>query len=103
MMRKTTYFKSRMRSKGQITVPNQIRELLNIGEGDGIIFYVRDGRVVIEREQTIDPEQAWFWSERWQQMEHAAQSDIDSGRVIQYNSIEEALDDLKGQDDDAED
>ena len=103
MMRKTTYFKSRMRARGQITLPNQIRELLNVGEGDGIIFYVRDGQVVIEREQTIDPEQAWFWSERWQQMEQAAQSDIDSGRVIQYNSIEEALDALKSQDDDAED
>lgn len=98
-----TYYKSRVRAKGQITLPNQVRELLNIDEGDGVIFYIREGRVVIERERTIDPDQAWFWSERWQQMEHAAQSDIDSGHVTHYNAIEEALDALKGQDEDAED
>lgn len=102
-MAKASYFKSRVRAKGQITLPNQIRELLNIAEGDGVIFYVREGRVVVEREQTIDPDQAWFWSERWQQEERAAQSDIDSDRVQQYNSIEEALDALKGQEGDAED
>jgi AbrB family looped-hinge helix DNA binding protein len=103
MTRSKTYYKSRVRAKGQITLPNPVRELLNLDEGDGVIFYVREGRVVIERERTIDPEQAWFWSERWQQMERAAQSDIDSGRVTQYSSIEEALDALKGQDEDAED
>lgn len=103
MKRNTTNYKSRVRAKGQITLPNPVRKLLNLGEGDGVIFYVREGRVVIEREQNIDPEQAWFWSERWQQMERAAQSDIDSGRVTEYNSIEEALDALKGQDEDAKD
>ncbi len=57
---------------------------------------------MIEREQTIDPEQSWFWSERWQQLERAAQSDIDSGRVMQYDSVEEALDALKRLEDDKE-
>ncbi len=102
-MEKPGYYKTRVRAKGQVTIPNQIRELLNVAEGDGLIFYVKEGRVVVEREQTIDPEQAWFWSERWQQLERAAQSDIVSGRVTQYRSVEEALDALKGQEGDAED
>ncbi len=102
-MEKPGYYKTRVRAKGQVTIPNQVRELLNVAEGDGLIFYVKEGRVIVEREQTIDPEQAWFWSERWQQMERTAQSDIDSGREKQYNSVDEALDALKGQEGDAED
>ncbi len=57
----------------------------------------------MEREQTIDPEQVWFCAERWQQMERSAQSDIDSDRVYEYNSIEEALNALKGREGEAED
>ena len=26
-----------------------------------------------------NPDQAWFWSERWQRMEQEAQADIDAG------------------------
>lgn len=28
-----------------------------------------------------DPDQAWFWTDRWQQLEREAQEDIDAGRV----------------------
>ncbi len=102
-MEKKRYYKTRVRAKGQVTIPNQVREMLNIEEGDGLIFYIKEGRVTVEREQTVDPEQTWFWSERWQRMEHAAQADIDSGRVSQYDTIDEALDALQGQTGDAED
>jgi antitoxin MazE len=102
-MEKRRYYKTRVRAKGQVTIPNQVREVLQVEEGDGLIFYVKEGRVMVEREQTVDPEQAWFWSERWQEMERAAQADIDSGLVRQYHSVDEALDALSGQAGDAED
>lgn len=96
---KTRTFKTRLRAKGQLTLPNQLRELLNVEEGDNLIFYVKGDRIILEREQTIDPEQAWFWAERWQKLEREAQADIDAGRVHRYSNAEDALKALEGDDD----
>jgi AbrB family looped-hinge helix DNA binding protein len=85
-------YKSRLRSKGQVTVPHEIRDLLGAEEGDDLLFYTdQAGRVIVSRSQIINPEQAWFWSKRWQRMEQEAQADIDAGRIVVYASITEAL------------
>lgn len=86
------YYKSRLRNKGQVTVPTEVRELLGVEEGDDLVFHLDEsGRVVISRAQMIPPDQAWFWSERWQRMERAAQADLDAGRVVEFGSVDEAL------------
>ena len=46
---------------------------------------------MIDRQRTIPPDQAWFWTERWQQMEREAQADIDAGRVHRYANVEESI------------
>jgi antitoxin PrlF len=85
-------YKSRLRNKGQVTVPQEIRNLLGAEEGDDLLFYTDEaGRVVVSRARVIDPEQAWFWNEHWQRMEKEAQADLESGRVVEYSSIAEAL------------
>ena len=92
MTQKDELFKTRLRTKGQITLPVEVRDLLSLNEGDDLIFRLTEGgRIIVERAITIPAEQAWFWSERWQRMEHAAQADIDAGRVDRYASIEEAV------------
>ncbi len=96
-MPEQTYFKTRLRKKGQITVPNQVREILSVEEGDDLAFYVsKSGKVMVDRLQTIPPDQAWFWTERWQKMEREAQADIDAGRVQQFDDVEAALEWLHG-------
>ena len=101
-MSEPTYFKTRLRKKGQITVPNQVRELLNVTEGDDLAFYVAEGgKVMVERLQTIPPDQAWFWTEHWQKMEREAQADLDAGQVQQFDNVEAMIDWLN--EDDAED
>ena len=71
-----TFYKTRLRPKGQITVPPEIRSLLEVGEGDDLLFSTdENGRVLISRAQVIPPDQAWFWTERWQQMEREAEAD----------------------------
>jgi AbrB family looped-hinge helix DNA binding protein len=85
-------YKSRLRNKGQITVPQEIRTFLGIEEGDDLLFYTDNaGRVLVSRAQIIDPGQAWFWSDRWQRMEQEAQTDLEAGRIVEYTSIAEAL------------
>ncbi len=98
-MEKKHYFKTRVRAKGQVTVPPKIREILGAEEGDNLIFHVKGGRVIVEKEKTISPEQAWFWSERWQQMEREAQEDVETGRVHRFSNVEDALAALESEED----
>jgi hypothetical protein len=39
-------------------------------------------------------DQAWFWTERWQQMESEAEEDVAAGRVATFESAEEYAADL---------
>ena len=39
---------SRVTTKGQITLPKGVREVLNAEEGDYIIFFKEEGRIFIE-------------------------------------------------------
>mgnify|MGYP001125114878 FL=1 len=101
-----TFYKTRLRTKGQITVPQEIRQMLNAEEGDDLLFSVdENGRIMMSRAQIIPPDQAWFWSERWQRIEKAAQADLEAGAVVEYMNVDDALAalDLIEATDDAED
>ena len=75
MESKKSNYKTRLRPKGQLTLPPEVRELLKVSEGSDVEFYRNElGQVVIQGVQTIAPEQAWFWSDRWQRiMAHLSQ------------------------------
>jgi len=101
-----SFYKTRLRPKGQVTVPPEIRSLLGAAEGDDLVFSTdENGRVVLSRAQIIPPDQAWFWSERWQALEHEAQADLASGRVTEFADLASALGSLEklAQSTDAED
>jgi len=75
-----------------------VRAVLNVNEGDDLVFIVDEhGRVSVQRLQTIPPDQAWFWSERWQRMEREVQVDIDAGRVERFPDIDSALEYLESE------
>lgn len=44
---------SRISSKGQVTVPKSIRQLLDLGEGDRLAFVQENGKVVITKASLI--------------------------------------------------
>ena len=44
---------SRISSKGQVTIPKTIRELLNLNEGDRVAFLEDNGKVVITKASLI--------------------------------------------------
>ena len=99
-MNRIESYRSRLRTKGQVTLPSEVRKLLSISEGEDLIFRVdENGQVVVERAISIPADQAWFWTERWQKMEREAQADIDSGRVHRYPNVDEAISSLEKTDD----
>ena len=99
-MNRIESYRSRLRTKGQVTLPSEVRKLLSISEGEDLIFRVEEnGQVVVERAISIPADQAWFWTERWQKMEREAQADIDSGRVHRYPKVDDAISSLEKTDD----
>lgn len=85
--------RSKLRVKGQVTVPSEIRNILGAEEGDELVFMVDEsGRVYLERVEMIPPDQAWFWRERWQRIEREVQQDIEDHKIMEFDTAEDALD-----------
>jgi AbrB family looped-hinge helix DNA binding protein len=91
-MAERSFYKSRLRNKGQITVPSEVRAVLGAEEGDDLLYYADEhGRIILSRSLVVPPEQAWFWSERWQNLEHKTQADIDAGQLKSFDTVTNAL------------
>jgi len=66
-------------SKGRITLPVEVRK-----RAQGLFTYEVDPQGTIRLKPIIGvvtPEQAYFWTERWQTGEKEASTDIQKGRV----------------------
>ena len=85
-------FRTNVRAKGQITLPEEIRRAAKLEEGDLLEIEVQDeGVIVLRPVGTIDRDQAWFWTEEWQRREREASEAIREGRTIKFDSGEELL------------
>jgi AbrB family looped-hinge helix DNA binding protein len=80
-----------LRKKAQLTLPQSVREQLGIEEGDFMDVQVRNGEVVLKVKRLVDKEQAWFWSQRWQQGEKEAEEDIHASRVHKFPDAKSAV------------
>jgi AbrB family looped-hinge helix DNA binding protein len=68
-----------IRRKGVVTIPEAIRQELDLHEGDHLIATVEDGRLVLIPASVIPDDQAWFWSPEWQAKEAEAEQEIAAG------------------------
>jgi AbrB family looped-hinge helix DNA binding protein len=68
-----------VRKKGVITIPQEIRELLDLQEGDHLVMSVEDGRIVMTPASVIPDDQAWFWTPEWQAGEREADEALAAG------------------------
>jgi len=80
-----------VRKKAQVTLPQSVRQALNIEEGDFLDVRVNEGEIVLRVKKLVDKEQAWFWTKRWQEGEREAEEDIRAGRVHSFDSAKEAV------------
>ena len=81
----------KVRKKAQVTLPQSIRQALNIEEGDFLDAMVDNGKIVLQVKKLVDKEQAWFWTRRWQEGERKAEEDIRAGRTHRFASAKEAI------------
>jgi len=80
-----------IRKKAQLTLPASVRQKLGIEEGDFVDVQVKDGDIVLKVMKLVSKEQAWFWTERWQNGEKEAEEDIRSGKVHKFEDTEDAI------------
>lgn len=73
-----------IRRKGIVTIPEAVRQELDLHEGDHLVVTVEDGRIVLIPASVIPDDQAWFWTPEWQAKEEEADEEIadDAGTVM---------------------
>lgn len=81
----------KLRSRGQVTIPEEIRAAARLREGDPIVFELTDEGILLRPQRVIDASQAWFWTERWQAGERQASADIAAGRTEVFKTDEDFL------------
>ncbi len=81
----------RVRKKSQVTLPPSVRKSLGIQEGDYLDVSIHEGEIILKVKKLIDKNQAWFWTNRWQQGEREANEDIQAGRTYRFSDADEAI------------
>ncbi|MEU8077496.1 AbrB/MazE/SpoVT family DNA-binding domain-containing protein [Catellatospora citrea] len=80
-----------LRAKGGVTIPQAVRDQLDLAEGDQVIVSVRDGSIVLTPAALVPRDQEWFHSPQWQAREAEADADLAAGRYTRFGSDEEFL------------
>ena len=83
----------KMGQRGTLTIPKELREGL---DENTLIEAVRreDGVIELRPQVTVDASQSWFWTKRWQQLEHEADEAFADGRCKTFDDVESFLADL---------
>ena len=85
---------ARVRAKGQVTIPREIRERAHLEEGDPVEVEMVPEGILLKPQKVIDATQAWFWTPGWQAGEREASLDIAEGRVEVFQSDADFLNSL---------
>jgi antitoxin PrlF len=81
----------KVRSKAQLTLPEEIGRALHISEGDEVEFAVHDdGTITVRGYVSIPTDQAWFFTPQWLAGEREADEEITAGR----GTVHESADDM---------
>ena len=87
--RPRTTVRSRLRQKAQLTLPDEVRQLLHVGEGDEVEFTVEaDGRVTVRGYVSVPTDQAWFFTPERHAGKRQADDEIAMGSGTVHDSGE---------------
>src|SRR2546422_1487265 len=84
-----------VQGRGLIAIPTAIRRHFGLDQpGAQVEVIEREGEIVLRPHVAVPADQAWFWTERWQQLEREADDAVAAGRVTVVESVDELLADL---------
>jgi len=84
-----------VQSRGVIAIPTAIRRHFGLDQPGAQVEVIEgEGEIILRPHVPVPADQAWFWTERWQQMEREADEAVTAGRVAVVGGIDELLNDL---------
>ena len=83
---------------GQVTIPAALRRQAGIEIGDYLEIQMVDNHLILVPKRVIDKDQAYFWSDAWQEGEREAEDDLRQGRVERFETLDELVADLDAED-----
>jgi antitoxin PrlF len=87
--------RARVRPKAQLTLPEEIRRALHVGEGDEVEFSVRsDGTITVRGYVSVPSDQAWLFTKEGLAAKHRADDEIAAGGGTVHESAEAMFDHL---------
>ncbi len=94
--RRSSQFVALSGSRGSITLPADVRRRYRLDEPGAQVEVIGRPDGVIELHPVLPhrTDQAWFWTERWQGMEHEVEDDVAAGRTRVSDDIEAMFSDI---------
>ena len=81
-------------SKGQIAIPKEIRDSLNIKEGDRLVYKVDRGKIVLEPVVSVPRSHSYFWSPEVQERVKKADENFKADNFKTYK-VDKFIKELK--------
>ena len=82
--------------QGQIRIPKEVMQTLNIEKGDYVEVEIDQGRIILKPRKLIDPTQGWYWTKEWQKMEAEVDEELETDRLSEeFRTAEEGIKWLK--------
>jgi antitoxin MazE len=85
----------KIRTKFQVTIPEDVREKIPLNVGDRVEVIARGSEIVIRPLVEVPRDQAWFWDSDWQELEKQAAEDKEAGKTKSFTDVEKAIKWLK--------
>ncbi|WP_426518413.1 AbrB/MazE/SpoVT family DNA-binding domain-containing protein [Diaminobutyricibacter sp. McL0618] len=85
-----------VQARGVVALPAELRRRLNL-DADGTQMEITeraDGVLELRPTVPVPADQAWFWTERWQQREREVDAYVSGGEIATSASTDEFLADL---------
>lgn len=83
-----------VQKRNLISLPKDVREKLNIGEGDVLNVRIEGNKIVMEPYKLIPSSQAYFWTQKIQNDMVEAKRDKESGKIREFKNIDEFMEGL---------
>lgn len=80
-----------------ITLPTWLMKQFHVNLGDFVRLEETQNGVLIKPAKWIDPSQAYFWTQEWQEGEKKAQENVRQGKVKKFKNVKSLMKDLRSQ------
>jgi AbrB family looped-hinge helix DNA binding protein len=72
----------KIRKNFQVTIPQSLRRLIHLAEGDLVEAEVKNGALVIRPVKVVHTVQEYYYTKEWQAKEAGNDADIAAGKII---------------------